>query len=146
MVQNALGTSVFASSAMSESIWDSDARYMFPWFATLSERQVANLKINEHLVDRKSAAECMVDLSQSLKRQHITKGRSGCVLPVGEQWLLARHRLVTGAEKLRLQGIFINHAYDYAPALLGDLAGNAFSATAFRVTFWSLAMALGDLM
>ena len=53
------------------------------------------------------------------------------ITPRGEYLDLKRHRFILGREKLRLQGLVFDDTFldAFPEALLGDLAGNAFTAT-----------------
>lgn len=71
----------------------------------------------------------IIDLSQSLWRMSLPPpGRSNVVTPNGRLFDTKRCRLLTGLEKMALQGIFYKSAAcrNWPPSLLGDLAGNAF--------------------
>lgn len=146
VVSNSLNASIFSSSAMSRSVWDGDMAFLCKWFNTLSDRQIANLKIAEAAIttDDAGMSEFIIDLSQSLKHQHVTCNRSPCIVPVAELWLIKKKRLVPSVEKLRLQGVYVKNPNRFKPSLLSDLAGNSFSTTAFRVAFWSFSMAIGE--
>ena len=79
------------------------------------------------------ADELFFDISQSLDRATKTHGFCACICPNSRVWSSKRGRLLTGREKLSLQGIFCGT--DYADvtfesdSLLSDLAGNAFSTS-----------------
>ena len=53
------------------------------------------------------------------------------ITPRGEYLDLRRHRFILGRERLRLQGLVFEDTFldAFSETLLGDLAGNAFTAT-----------------
>lgn len=78
------------------------------------------------------------DLLQSVERvpgcrvRRDTQNYARCVLPPAMVWHTVRHRYLLGQEKLALQGIFeedLKNISSFPQALLGDLAGNAFTST-----------------
>lgn len=115
-----------------------------PWLGMLNprERELCDLNFNEVYEDRGLDARqhpMLWELSQSAGRVPGTKTRehrmhcSPCILP-GNLWHTTRRRFVLGREKLRLQGIFEEDLPDggfdcVSEKVLGDMAGNAFSAT-----------------
>ena len=58
-----------------------------------------------------------------------TIDRTGCLAPEGDFWLRGRSRILTGKEKLTLQGFHWSKVpAGFSDAQLSDLAGNMFSA------------------
>ena len=138
--------SVFEANDLAPCIWDSAEAFLHPWYGVLSERQCSNLKLAEVSKRRELQLghEVVTDLSQSLSHQTITVDTCPCVIPVAEFWLLRRRRIMSGAEKLRMQNVFINFKNDSSSALWSDLAGNAYSSTTFRAVFLAMMMALEE--
>merc|ERR1719491_731404 len=113
-----------------------------PWLSMLNprERELCDLNFNEVYESRGIDARhhpMLWELSQSAGRVPGTRTReqrmhcSPCILP-GNLWHTTRRRYLLGREKLRLQGIFGEDLVDLSVCsekTLGDLAGNAFSAT-----------------
>jgi site-specific DNA-cytosine methylase len=113
-----------------------------PWLTVLNqrERELCDLNFNEVYEERGIDARqhpMLWEMSQSAGRVPGTRTRehrmhcSPCILP-GNLWHTTRRRWLLGREKLRLQGIFEQDMVDMSVATektLGDLAGNAFSAT-----------------
>lgn len=113
-----------------------------PWLRTLNEREKQLCDINFQEVYEARGIDArqvpMVwELSQSAGRVPGTKTAetqmhcTPCIVP-GSLWHTTRRRFLLGREKLRFQGIFEEDLKDLdcvPESVLGDLAGNAFSAT-----------------
>lgn len=90
-----------------------------------------------------SGPEVAVDVSQTIERTQVNMESEGdirlhCFTARTQLWLVRSHRLFSGREMLAMHGIsrrcLTKHADD---ALLGDMAGNSFSAVCFLVAFVS---------
>jgi len=128
-----------------------------PWLGLLNprERELCDLNFNEVYEERGIDARqhpMLWEMSQSAGRVPGTRTRehrmhcSPCILP-GNLWHTTRRRWVSGREKLRLQGIFENDVKDLSVVsekTLGDMAGNAFSATVAAANIFA-AMIHGNL-
>lgn len=112
------------------------------WKALLTDRtlELLDLKcldvMNEQGVDPREVS-MLWDLAQSVERVPGTRLRrdrqnyAACILPT-PLWHTARRRFLLGREKLALQGILsedLKNLDNFPQALLGDLAGNAFTST-----------------
>ena len=89
-----------------------------------------------------SGPEVTVDLSQTIERAHINTNDSStcasiqCFTARSLTWLVRSRRLLSGRERLAMHGISSASATaGVTDTLLGDLAGNSFSATSFLVAF-----------
>jgi DNA-cytosine methyltransferase len=128
-----------------------------PWLSLLNtrERELCDLNFNQVYEDRGIDARqhpMLWEMSQSAGRVCGTRTRdhrlhcSPCILP-GNLWHTTRRRWVLGREKLRLQGIFdkdLQNLSAVSEKTLGDMAGNAFSATVAAANILA-AMIHGDL-
>jgi site-specific DNA-cytosine methylase len=113
-----------------------------PWLRTLNERerQLCDINFQEVYEERGIDARqvpMLWEMSQSAGRVPGTKSAKAtmhcapCIVP-GNLWHTTRRRFLLGREKLRYQGIFGEDLRDLdcvSETVLGDLAGNAFSAT-----------------
>lgn len=71
--------------------------------------------------------------SQNLLWHKSTKNKVACLMPKGKVWLRRRSRLMSGHEKLALQGCigFNAHPGKISEGLAGAAAGNAFNGFMF---------------
>ena len=107
------------------------------FLAHLTAREQDIVRCVTHMLKKKGAlrgtSEMFIDISQSLGRTPIACGVCPCLCPNGRIWSISRARLSTGTEKLSLQGLYFDtemlHSHGFSDRLLGDLAGNAFSAS-----------------
>ncbi len=109
-----------------------------PWFRKLTEREQDALRIFYAKCRLKdgldlAAVECFIDVSQGLGRMPHGRSVCPCLCPNGRIWSTSLGRLLTGREKMALQGLWCGDAVAELRAFsdrdLSDLAGNAFSTT-----------------
>ena len=97
-------------------------------FASLCAREKDIVHLLCHRAS-KEAAESSADPSQMMARVHMSTGHLGCFTAGCAPWLLQAKRAISGRERMAILGISRRDqtcaASDY---LLGNLAGNAFSA------------------
>ena len=76
--------------------------------------------------------EKTVDISQCITRAQPMDGVFGCFTGSSLPYLILERRIVTGRERLATQSISLHQHINGTPdSMLGDLAGNAFSACCF---------------
>lgn len=87
----------------------------------------------------------IIDLSQNVDRSPTTRnfGITGCLTPRGQNLITHQGRLVTGAEALKLQGLYLLDLILTIESQdeLRDLAGNAMTTTVVGAAIFSLLIA-----
>ena len=116
------------------------------WFVRLSERERDVLRLYYALFARQGvdlrSVDWFLDVSQGIGRVPVGRGICPCLCPNGRVWSTLRGRLLTGREKMSLQGLVCGDDYpawqSFSDRQLSDLAGNAFSTTVCLAVFVSV--------
>ena len=112
----------------------------FPTHVSLSGAQQSALNIMILLAKQQQTCNdgtlcnCFIDVQPSIDRMRITHGKVSCLKPTMKLLNLGSRTLVTGKERMALQGLACGDSKEYenlmgySDSFLRDLAGNAFSA------------------
>jgi site-specific DNA-cytosine methylase len=105
---------------------------MYPGLLDLTARELDVLQMSK--VAFPERRKVTVELSQALMRTRVKHGQTATVTPKMRRYLAHRCRFAHGVEAMNLQcirfggGKRLAKAHSFPPALLQDLAGNAFNA------------------
>ena len=104
-----------------------------PWYASRTDREKHFIHGYDVLAPLHGGPdggkEEILELGKNITWSSRVTGRSHAVTPGGQLWLRRRARLVLGAEKMQLQGMYVGTycGSKLSSSRLADLAGNAVS-------------------